>query len=310
MAFHPVFDFDPAELARLRLLPCDRRISAAAAARDDVLSTRQLHALGIDGAAIKRRAARRQLFPRHRGVHAVGREGLSVRGEIRAALLRCGRRAVLSHRTAARLQDLPGAAGPVEVTSTAHFRPPGRESGVVVHFTDRWRPGEVTWVAGFPCTSLARTLADLAGADEGDFSKVWNAADQRLLLDAGPLRAQVGRRRASVAVLRARLDRREEAPPTESELEDVFAGVCRRAGIGPLDFQWPIQLNGRVGRIDVVLARERIAIELDSRRWHAQQAAFASDREKDLSLREAGWVIDGRLCVRSHSDPNAEPAWR
>jgi len=287
---HPLFDFGLAERAHLRTLPPDQAISEAAAPRDGVLSHRQLVAIGLGKAAISRRVARKLLHPRHPGVYAVGRYDLTRRGQLRAALLRYGRRAALSHRTAGAQLDLLKAGGTIDITVTGHPQRPGRRSAVTLHYSRAWRPGEVVWVDGLPCTSVARTLADLAGgARHTDFTRAWNNADRQLLLDVGTLGEQIARARAGAPVLRQRL---EQLPRRAANRVGARGALSRGLGSciashthqpmaawngGP---QWPCRL---------VFLPERVAVEVDGRRWHAIQAAFERDREKDLELRDAGF---------------------
>lgn len=290
MSAHPIFDFSAAELAQLRSLPRDHAVCEAAAARDGVLSLRQLLAIGLSRSAIVRRVERRLLHPRHRGVFAVGRADLTRRGEVRAALLRCGRRAVLSHATAAWLLDLLGARSRIDVTVAGRPRPLESRSPIALHLTGRWLPHEVVWVHGFPCTSVARTLADLAGqADKRPFSRAWNSADRQLLLDVGALGVEIVRQRAGAPILRARIEHYTAAAPTESVLEELFLDLCAAFAIPPPVCQWPLEAEDRQGRVDFVWPDRGVALEVDGRRWHAIQAAHDRDRQKDLELREAGF---------------------
>lgn len=241
LPFHPLFDIGLAERAELRALPPNRAIATAAARRDGVLTHAQLEALGLSKAAISRRLQRRLLFVRHRGVYAVGRFDLSRRGRLRAALLRCGRSAALSHQTAATQADLLDGRERISVTVTGTPKRPDRRSGIDLHYTVRWRPGEVVWLGGLPCTSIARTVVDLAA--EGDtraFRRAWNGADRRLLLDVGTLDEQVVRRRAGWRLVGTRLERYQQTPPTESELEDTYLDLGDAHG---LDRQKDLELR-------------------------------------------------------------------
>ncbi len=290
VVYNPLFDFRREELDRLKALPADRAIADAAASRDGVLDHRQLSALGLSGSAITRRVQRGLLFVRHRGVYAAGRADLTLRGEVRAALLRCGRGAVLSHRTAAWLLDLLGARRRIDVTITGRAAAPGHGSSIKLHYTSRWLPREVVWIDGFPCTSVARTLADLAGTSPAkEFGWAWDNADQQVLIDLRQITAQIARRRAGAAVLRGRLEHHNEAPPTESVLEELFLELCRSCSIRAPVCQWPLAAEDRRGRVDFVWVPERVAVEVDGRRWHAIQSAHDRDREKDLALRDAGF---------------------
>lgn len=285
----PLFDFAPAELAHLRTLSPGRAISEASHARDGILDHRQLRALGLSDSAISRRVENRSLHVHHRGVYAVGRPDLTRRGRLRAALLRYGPGAALSHATAAAQIEMLSPRGRIDITVTTRPARPKRSAGVDLRYTRRWLPGEVTWVDGLPCTSVARTLADLAGSPRRrDFVRAWNHADQQLLLDVGTLGRQVARRRRGSRVLAARLTRHDSAPPTESVLEELFFDLCSAFGLPRPLCQWPLQIEDRPGRVDFVLD-DRVAVEVDGRKWHAIQAAWEADHAKDLALRERGY---------------------
>jgi anti-sigma factor ChrR (cupin superfamily) len=83
-----------------------------------VLSLAQLEALGMTASAVRNRVARGSLHRVHRGVYAVGRRVLPPKGRWMAAVLACGRGAVLSHRSAAALWGIhPGGSARIEVSS-------------------------------------------------------------------------------------------------------------------------------------------------------------------------------------------------
>ncbi len=95
----------------------------------------------------------------HRGVFAVGRRGVTLRGLWMAAVLACGPGAVLSHRSAL---ELHGAAKPSRrlpaVTSRSHHKTPCIE----VHTSTTLTRQDITLIDAVPCTSVARTLLDFA----------------------------------------------------------------------------------------------------------------------------------------------------
>src|SRR5262249_5876873 len=66
----------------------------------------QLQGLGFSGGAVKRMAKAGRLHRLHRGVYALGNPTISTHGSCLAAVLACGRDAVLSHESAAWLWGL------------------------------------------------------------------------------------------------------------------------------------------------------------------------------------------------------------
>ncbi len=287
---HPLFDIPDTELASLVLLSRDLAIGHAAAARDGVLTRCQLQAIGVSTSAIDRRVERGLLHQRHRGVFAVGRLDLTMRGRWRAALLACGRTAALARGTSASQRDLLRAGPRIEVVVAASGVRAANGSGIRLHRTREWRDGDIVIAGGLPCTSLARTLCDLASTSaDGDFRRVWNAADSRGLLDPGQLRAELARRRPGVARLRERIEAYDVTPPTESELEELAVELFRTYGLPMPRCQWALGDGRRDGRVDFVWVEHQVALEVDGRRWHAIQEAHEADRARDLRLRTLGF---------------------
>jgi hypothetical protein len=94
-------------------------------------------------------------------VYAVGHKNLTVRGRWIAAVLACGREAVLSHRSAARLWGLLDANSPrIDVTTPNR----GRTSipGIRRHRVRHLAREDATTLEEIRVTTVARTLFDLA----------------------------------------------------------------------------------------------------------------------------------------------------
>src|SRR5215211_7603578 len=84
----------------------DRLIVALAATQHGVVALEQLIALGLSRRAIRWRISSGRLHPIHRGVYAVGRPDVTIKGKWMAAVFACGDGAVLSHQSAATLHGL------------------------------------------------------------------------------------------------------------------------------------------------------------------------------------------------------------
>ena len=84
---------------------------------------------------------------------------------------------------------------------------------------------------------------------------------------------------------------------TRSELERVFVPFCLQNGVPA-----PV-INSRIAgfEVDAVWEAERIAVELDSYRFHAGREAFEHDRSKALALQAAGYHVV-RVTWRQLSD--------
>ena len=138
----------------------DRRIAAIAADQHGIVDCGQLRGLGLRRGGIAHRVRCGRLHPMHRGVYAVGHPVVGREGRWLAAVRAAGAGAVLSHRSAAALLGLRAASRPkVDVTTPRRSHP---RTGIDVHRTSFMPPEDVTEVGLIPCTTVARTLVDLA----------------------------------------------------------------------------------------------------------------------------------------------------
>ena len=207
-----------------------------------------------------------------------------------AAVLACGRHALLSHGDAANLLGLlPVGTGAIHVTTQrTGVR---RIQGIATHRTRSLPDDEVTVCEVIPCTTVARTLVDLAGSVSE--RRLRRALEQALLLrvfDLGATRRALERARGrrGTGVLRDLLAEVQDDPPiTRSELERLLLDLLRKAGLPPpvvnglvegheVDFHWPTQ---------------RLIVETDGRATHGHALAFHTDRQRDLDLGLAGWHV-------------------
>src|ERR1039457_4240154 len=86
--------------------PGDHGIAVLADMQHGVVAAWQLVIAGYSDRAIHDRARAGRLHRIHRGVYSVGHGRPTPRGRWMAAVLACGREAVLSHRSAAALWDI------------------------------------------------------------------------------------------------------------------------------------------------------------------------------------------------------------
>ena len=211
-----------------------------------------------------------------------------------AAVLACGPGAVLSHRSAATLLDLrrDGRAA-VELTSP---RQAGRRrSGIHLHRSRTLAPEDITEVNGIPCTTVARTLVDLAEVlDDRGIARIAERAERLFLLDLravqGALRRAGPRRRAGR--LESLLTDAWRAPPTRSELERRFLELLRAARLpDPEANAWIPFPDGGGAEADFLWRDRRLVIETDGRETHATRTAFERDRLRDQRLAVAGYRV-------------------
>lgn len=267
---------------------------ATAAIRDlaerqhGIVAWRQLIALGLGRGQIEDRVSSGKLLPLHRGVFALGHRRIGIHGRWLAAVLACGPNAVLSYGSAAQLWDIRGSRGPIEVTRRSGHR---RPHGVRLHQTRSLPSEHVTVEAGIPTTTPERTLLDLAARlDPIQMERAVVAADR-----AGRIRwpelsrvVEEGRGRKGRGMLRrlcARVD--PSAVETRSNPEIDFLALCREAKL-PTP-QVNVLVEGRL--VDFFWQKERLVVEVDTYRYHADPAAFERDSKSTIALMAAGYKV-------------------
>jgi len=246
--------------------PFDSAVARLAERQHGVVSYRQLKEAGMTGNGIAQRARRGQLHRLHRGVYAVGHRPVSRRGFWMAAVFACGQRAVLSHRSAAELWGLLSPQGGQIDVSTPVRNGRAKRRGIRLHRCPSLVAGATTFRLGIPVTTPARTIADLRRHVP---PWQWRRAVRQAELAGFPLGPET------------------ETDGTRSDLERDFLHICRRAGL-----RMP-EVNVKVGKwtVDFLWRVERLAVEVDSYRYHRGRIAFQDDHARDLSLRRLGLAV-------------------
>lgn len=267
-----------------------------------VVARQQLLELGLSSRAIERRVARGRLHPVMRGIYAVGRPDLSQRGRWMAAVLSCGPRALLSHRSAAALWGFADEIGrriDVTVSGTSDRRRPGIHlyRRVAIHPSDRREHD------GIPVTSPIRTLLDLAARQTRvSLERAVNEADKRDLVDPETLRTALDRYRGErgVARLRTLLDR-GTFRLSDSALEILFRPLARAAGLP--EQQTKQMVNGF--EVDFFWPALGLVVETDGLRYHRTPA-----QQNRALLRDQAHTAAGMTALRfSHSQVKFEPGY-
>lgn len=280
----------------------DRRVGDLAGRQHRVVARRQLRELGLGDRAIDARMRRGWLRPVHRGVFAVGCEGLDDRGRWLAAVLAAapagttGRTAVstvlLSHLSAAALHGLlpPWAHAAVDVT-TASGRKPRR--GIRFH-----RSGLLVDAAtvrdGIPCTTVARTLIDIAATgNDATFERAWSSAASRRELRRAEIERELhaAPRRPGAPLVRAALakDLGYLGQRSRSDLERAALGLCHDFGLPRPHANRLLRIGNRTYEADLLWPEPRLVVEVDGGATHGHIVARRNDRERDLALQLAGW---------------------
>jgi very-short-patch-repair endonuclease len=275
-----------------------QRVAAVADAQHGVISREQMRLLGFKDGAINHAVATGRLHRVFHGVYALGHARIAERGRLMAAALACGKRAVLSHRSAGALLGLLDQ-GPVVIDVIA---PPSRGRGIDGVYLHRVRPPrleETGTVDGIPCTSPARTLVDLAGTvGEWTLRSTFQRAAHREMLDLGAIEASIDPRRRGMKVLLKLIDEWRGAAALlrkrgklKSPLEAKILPLIVQRDLPPPLFNAPAQIaDGRI-EVDFFWPDHRFVLEADSREFHGTAVAFERDRWRDRELMRAGYSV-------------------
>jgi hypothetical protein len=271
----------------------EAKLAGLAGRQYGVVTVTQLRELGLSPSAVRGRVSAGRLHRIHRGVYAVGHQLLAARGRWTAAVLACGPGAVLSHRSAAALWGIrPTTRTGIEVMTPG--RVGRRRAGIEVHDAASLRAADITQVHHIPCTTLARTLLDLAAVlDRRALERAYDQAEVLGVLDRKAVEDLLARSscRPGLAALRAVVQ--AERPPslTRSELEKRFLAICSAAALPRPQVNAWVPLNGGGIEVDFLWREQRLIVETDSHRFHGTRAAFERDRVRDQRLLLKGWRV-------------------
>jgi len=255
-----------------------------------LITVAQLHVAGVGRGGVRRRRENRSLHPTmYRGVYLVGTP-IPPPGALElGAVLACGERAMVSHRSAAALLGLATAPA-AEVDVTVVDRRCRSRAGLRVHHVEELDHRDRGQRNGIPATAPARTLIDFAATASHSESE-WAIAEAFALrlVNQPQLVAATERtpNRAGVARVRAILGQPGGPSRTRSGGERAMLRLLRAAHLPPprtnhvvagysADFCWP---------------DERLIVEIDGHEFHSSRTAIERDHRRDLVHREAGYEV-------------------
>jgi very-short-patch-repair endonuclease len=273
---------------KLRHPQRERGLADLATRQHGVVSHQQLLGLGFAERWIEARLWEGRLQAVHQNVYAVGHFRLTNRSRWWAGLLAYGPGAVLSHRTAAVLWGFQRPRrGPIHVTARCGRQGIERRTGIWIHRC-KYEAEDVTTRDGFPVTTVARTLLDLAEVAPFETLKgATEEADRLKLLRLRELERVCERGRGRRALRPVRRLFVELRAPDEgrSPLEIRFAVFVREHRLPA-----PTQNADVLGHeVDVLWPEAKVIAELDSWEHHSHRAAFERDRARDPKMLIAGY---------------------
>lgn len=285
-------------------------IAAMAGRQHGIITRSQLRELGFRDGAIDERIASGYLQPLFWGTFAVGHRAITRQGHMLAAVLACERGTVLSHGSAAELLGLWDKRLPV-----MHVIPPdwsGRKiDGIRWHRVRLPPPDELEIRNGIPCTTVSRTLVDMAGWTG------WSSM-RRLVEQAAILRQldveeidrilSLGRRRGAPrlrTILAPWRGTREQRPVVRSRLEARLLPLLIREGLPVPRTNVKLRVEEHLFEIDLLWEEQRLAIETDGEETHNTRAAFQRDRKRDQILTATGYRTSRITWEQVRDEPNA-----
>jgi very-short-patch-repair endonuclease len=274
--------------------PLELLIAQLAASQHGVVALRQLLAFGLSRRAVSHRVAAGRLHHIYAGVYAVGHARLTREGRYMAAVLACRDGAALSRRSCADKRGLRRTdRSAIDVISP---RRAGRGiAGIDAHTSSTLLPRDIETVDGIPCTSVARTLLDLAAVlPRRAVERAFDQAEVLQVLDARAIEDVLERTHGhrGNGTLRSVLDQHSPGSTlTRNDLEEAFLAICRTAQL-----PWPevnvwIPLEPTGYQADFLWREHGLIAETDGRDVHTTKRAFEHDRRRDQRLMLAGYRV-------------------
>jgi very-short-patch-repair endonuclease len=287
-------------------------IASVAAQQEGLITRGQLEACGLSPGQVKRWVKDGRLHSVFRTVYVLGHPTVGPRARMRAAVLACPG-AVVSHRSAAALLGLRKVV-PVVIDLIPPVEHGRKIAGIKAHRVPFPGLSEVRHVYGIPCTSVARTIVDLAGTHGiEELRKVVEMAATERILDVAEVDTVLasGPKRRGAPALRTVLD--EWRPVAETAKYATFRSLFE-AKLLPLvaaarlplpQFNARVRTAERILEVDLLWPDQRFILEADSRRHHAIEVAFERDHRRTRELLAAGYRVLGVTWREVEREPQA-----
>jgi very-short-patch-repair endonuclease len=257
-------------------------LAAREASTQKGLVTRaQLLAIGVTPATVGRWTQSGLLTPEYPGVYRFGHTAPSTEATYMAAVLAAGRGALLARRAAGHLMGLLKGAPPAAAVVAPVRR---RIKNLDVQRDARLDRRDATRWHGIPCTTVARTLVDLAAClPDHELGRAWHQARVLYRTEPEDVEAVLARRPNSKGAKELRAVLRGK-PIALSRLERAFIKLCKQHNLA-----LP-QTNTRVGGrfVDCRWPEHKLTVELDSYRYHSSRHAWEQDRKRERQARRRG----------------------
>ena len=274
----------------------ENRINERMRQQHGVISRQQALATGMTDKQIRRCIEASRWVRIARGIYRHGSAPNTPTARLLGLCLAYG--ALASHRAAAALHRIDG----YRLDRLELVVPHGRArpiKGAILHQSTQMDLAKPVDLQGVPSTGLGRTLLDVSAVvsrlrlDQAIDSVL---RDGRLRLDDlyRVLVSHARRGRDGCAAFRASLeDRGGEDEVPLSAWSRMVADLLVEAGMPQPAMEYRIcdDRHGFTAQVDLAYPSHRLAIELDSKRWHLNRVSFDKDPERRNRLTIAGWTV-------------------
>lgn len=274
----------------------DSEIAAIAARQLGLFTGAQARGAGATRSMTRHRLRTGRWVQVHTDVFRLAGVPPSWEQSVRAACLAAGPAAVVSHRAAAQVWDLPGVRPDIEVTL-----PFGHDlllAGVRVHHSRSLPPVDLTIRDDLKVTTATRTLIDLSAVlDRSTLQRVLDhCLAQRLTtarfvtrrLDSLGRQGRAGSALLTVLLADASCDGRRPESELERRLWELLAQLPGPPPVAQYEVHLP---GGHRARLDIAYPDIRLGIEADSYVHHSSPSDWASDHTRRNALIAAGWRV-------------------
>jgi very-short-patch-repair endonuclease len=267
-----------------------------------ITSRRQSVRKGVSGDAVGRRVRAQRWQRMHRGVYGTFTGKPTREAVLWAAVLRAGKGAMLSHETAAEIQELTNKTSTrIHITVPAESNPARSRNirGVVIHRSRHVHPDpQPPWQ--LPRTTIEDTVLDLVAASETfdeAYSWIAQATGKGHTTPASLRTALTSRKRMRWrAWLVGALDDAAEGVNSALERHYVY-GVERAHGLPAAKRQSKQRVGGRTYYLDNDYQAYRLCVELDGQashpaeeRWHDARRDNVNLAASDIPTLRYGWL--------------------
>ena len=274
----------------------EARVSRRMRQQHGLISRKQALAVGMTDSQIKERLRNRRWAPAARGVYRHAVWPVTPLSRLLAACLACN--GLASHRSAAALHGIEGyELNRVELV-VASARNPAIK-GARLHRSTQMELARPVVRNGVPCTGLDRTVLDLASVvSREQLDRTIDAVLRDGLLRPSDLHAVLvahsRRGRTGCGAFRDALDERcGDDPVPLSAWSRMVADLLVDAGLARPAMEHRVNdaRGAFLAQVDLAYPSHRLAVELDSKRWHLNSVSFEQDPRRRNDLAAAGWTV-------------------